>query len=213
VLVVSGNQVVRTGATLDIALGALRIRVLEIAFAAQLTALSSATFANASIDPGLTEYARVVDLALVDDVCLCRRAALGRLDAPCSIVVSRSFEGLQWRFYLLRVRQRVLSLLKSWQLHLSLQNCVLPQASTHFNQGAWQLALQKSARSVTIESTPTLDTSEVSLASPFWSSSRVVGESRLAVAPASASRLAAARKMALSRMLGVEVDRSVLERC
>jgi hypothetical protein len=97
VLVAPGNQVVRTDATLDIAFGALRIRVLEIAFAAQLTALSSATFANASIDTGLTEYARVVDLALIDDVCLCRRAALGRLDAPYSIVVSLSFEGFLWR--------------------------------------------------------------------------------------------------------------------
>jgi hypothetical protein len=66
---------------------------------------------------------------------------------------------------------------------------------------------------VTIELISTLDTSKVSLASPVRSISRVVDESRLAVAPASASRLAAARKMALSRMLGVEVGRNVLERC
>jgi hypothetical protein len=72
VLVAPGNQVVRTGAALIIALGALRIRVLQVAFAAELTALSSATLANASIDTSLTEYARVVDLTLIDDVCLCR---------------------------------------------------------------------------------------------------------------------------------------------
>jgi hypothetical protein len=65
-----------------------------------------------------------------------------------------------------------------------------------------------------MESVLTLDTSEVSVASTVGPGSRAVSESRawkLAVAPANVSRLAAVRKMALNRMLGVQVDCSIVE--
>jgi hypothetical protein len=89
VLVVSGNQLVRIGATLNIALIAQGIRILEIALATQLTAFSSTAFADADVDSGLARYARIVDLALLDNISLGWRAALWWLHAFYSTCVNQ----------------------------------------------------------------------------------------------------------------------------